>query len=87
MTRWIALGALALLIACDGGEAHEYPPEAKADFDEMCGQEAFCPCAWDQLTRTMPADDWEQVQARFEETGLMDPRVVRISAECREKAL
>ncbi|MBI1250472.1 MAG: hypothetical protein GC189_03260 [Alphaproteobacteria bacterium] len=82
------LVALLALAACSGHAAHAYPEAERTAFAQSCsGSEEFCACAWDGLTRAMTVDEYHAALTRFQDTGLMDPRIVRVRAQCREQTI
>ena len=82
--RAALLGAL-LLLGCSQA-AHPYPDEAHERFIAQCtGGEAFCGCAWEEITRTMTAEEFEAAQADFATRGIADRRIVHARAVCQER--
>lgn len=78
------LGAL-LLSACSQA-AHPYPGEAYEAFMAQCtGGAAFCACAWEEITHTMTAEEFEAAQADFATRGIADHRIVHARAVCQER--
>lgn len=76
---------LIALAGCGGGP-HPYPPEAQARFHADCpADNPVCVCTWEKFTEAMPYEEYEAALARMEERGLMDPRMTRASAACRER--
>jgi hypothetical protein len=87
MRRSLALLSAALLTACGAGEPYEYPDAARTEFHAVCpASDPVCACTWDGITRTMPHDEYEAIMQRFRDEGLMDPRLTRVRAKCREDA-
>jgi hypothetical protein len=81
-----ALSAGLLLASCGGGEPHDYPAEARANFDASCPpSEAECVCTWDRITRTMPYEEYQTALEAFRTNGLMDPRITRARTHCLER--
>lgn len=87
MLTGLALGVAALASgACQQERApNPYPTKARADFDTMCrfGREP-CQCAWDKITRAMTYEEYREALDAFETRGVMDPRIVRASVDCRQ---
>ncbi len=80
------LAALFLLAACSEKPAHEFPPESRALFAQGCPTgKPECDCMWDQITREMTAEEFDAAMARFDEKGLMDPRLTQARHDCRGK--
>ncbi|HRE44704.1 MAG TPA: hypothetical protein PKY87_12120 [Terricaulis sp.] len=78
----IAFAALALT-ACGEKEPHPYPDGARAQFGQICTVDpSACDCMWDEITRTVPYDEYRLALARFETEGLMDPRITRARTRC-----
>lgn len=77
----------ALLVAgCGDAAPNPYPADAKARFEASCPPDSeVCVCTWDNITREMTYEEYEDALARFREAGLMDPRVTRARVECLEK--
>jgi hypothetical protein len=83
-----ALIVIAGLFAagCGGGETHAYPDSARAQFARTCtAGDAICECMWAKITRAMPFEEYDAALARYEEEGLMDPRIARARTECLER--
>lgn len=81
-----ALCAGLLLASCGGGEPHEYPAAARANFNASCPpSEAVCACTWDRITRTVPYEEYQSALERFRTDGLMDPRITRARTTCIER--
>ena len=82
----LAFLAALFLAACSGDAPNVYPAAAKTRFEASCPPEsAVCVCTWDHITRAMTYQDYEAALARFQEAGLMDPRVTRARTRCLEK--
>jgi hypothetical protein len=83
MRALLALSAL-LIAACQPATPHPYPDEAREAFFAMCrmGDEA-CDCAWGQITVAMTHAEYQQALDTMEAKGVMDPRVVQASIQCR----
>jgi hypothetical protein len=80
-----ALGAL-VLAGCAGPEPNDYPARARTQFEASCpASDPVCACTWDRLTRTLTYEDYQSALARFQEEGLMDPRVTRARTHCIER--
>jgi hypothetical protein len=74
-----------MLAACGETQAYDYPETARTAFAESCPTgDPRCDCMWDEITRTMPPEDYEAAMERFRTEGLMDPRLTRARLECRE---
>lgn len=86
--RWAAcalFGAI-LLTACGQHAANPYPESAHARFEQSCPAEsAVCTCTWDEITRSMPYEEYEAALTRFREQGQMDPRITRARTHCLER--
>jgi hypothetical protein len=82
---WAQAAALALLAACSGGP-NDYPDEARAEFDQACPlADALCACTWEEVTKSVPYDEFKDALERFAKEGLMDPRISRARATCLER--
>lgn len=82
----LAMIAAFLLTACGQPAPHPYPAEARTHFEQSCPPEsAVCVCTWDQITRTMTHEEYEEALSHFRETGLMEPRVTRARTHCLER--
>jgi hypothetical protein len=83
MRALFALSAL-IIAACQAAPAHPYPDEAREAFFAMCrmGEEP-CDCAWTKITRAMTHAEYQQALDTMEAKGVMDPRVVQASLQCR----
>ncbi|MBC7770737.1 MAG: hypothetical protein H7124_18285 [Phycisphaerales bacterium] len=74
------------LSACGEREPHPYPESARVRFEASCpSASAVCVCTWQEITTTVPHDDYEAALLRFRETGLMEPRISRARAKCIER--
>ncbi|MBI1187529.1 MAG: hypothetical protein GC206_09400 [Alphaproteobacteria bacterium] len=83
----LALAGLALLGACGGEQAtpNPYPAEAKASFNEGCpAGDPVCDCTWDSITRAMTYEDYREAMRTSLREGLLDTRLAKASAECKE---
>lgn len=78
-------GALALC-ACGGHAQNPYPQSAQAAFEASCPADGdgVCSCTWEQITRSMTYEEYENALARFRETGLMEPKITRARTHCIE---
>ncbi|KAF0181746.1 MAG: hypothetical protein FD124_2237 [Alphaproteobacteria bacterium] len=80
------LGTLFLLAACSERPVHEFPSETRARFAEACPTgEPECDCMWDEITREMTPEEFDAAMTRFDEKGLMDPRLTQTRHDCRGK--
>jgi len=79
--------SLCLLAACSAPPAHEFPEQDHQMFAQGCPTgKPECDCMWDEISRTMTPDEFEASMTRFEEKGLMDPRLTKARFHCREKS-
>jgi len=82
------IGALllaAMLGGCGPKAAHAFPPEARAKFGEGCPVgDPKCDCMWEHIVRDMTPEQFDAAMARFNEKGLMDPKLTTARLECRE---
>jgi hypothetical protein len=83
---FVALLGLGILAACGEHAPNPYPQSAQARFSMSCPPEsAACVCTWDKITRTVTYEEYQAALARFQETGLMDPRITRAKTQCLER--
>lgn len=88
MRIWMAFVApliAAALVGCSGeaAEPNPYPAAARAEFERSCPpSNAVCACAWEEITRAVTYEEYQAAMARFEETGLMEPKLTRARTEC-----
>lgn len=81
-----AVACAALVTACGPRAPHPYPESARTRFEQSCPSDsAVCACTWDQITRSLTYEDYENALARFRREGLMDPRVTRARTVCIER--
>ncbi len=78
---------LALLLAACQPAPHEFPARAAARFYRTCPEsDPVCACTWDNITRAMTADEYDDALKRFRREGLMDPRITHARTVCVEHA-
>ena len=83
-TAWLAATLAAGVAAC-AQEANPYPDTLRARFAATCAlSDPLCACTWDQITRTLTADEYQAALARFRHDGLMDPRITHARTYCVE---
>jgi hypothetical protein len=81
----IALAAIALS-ACGEATPHPYPDSALARFEASCpADNPVCTCIWEKVTVSLTYEEYEAALNRFDETGLMEPRVTRARTQCLER--
>lgn len=84
-----ALCATALAIglsACGRSAPNPYPESARARFEASCPSASqVCVCTWEEITRTVSYEDYENALERFRSDGLMDPRITRARTKCIER--
>lgn len=79
----IILTAVLAITACQQAAPNPFPEATRAEFYKICRREApKCDCAWDTITRSMTADEYNAALKSFEKTGVMDRRIVRASVDC-----
>lgn len=82
----VMLGALILTGCGAAAEPHDYPAQARTQFEASCpAADPVCACTWDRITRTLSYEDYEAALARFREEGLMNPRVTQARTHCIER--
>lgn len=75
-----------MLSACGQGAPHPYPEQARARFEASCPADSVvCVCTWEEITRTVPYDEYEAALQRFRAEGRMDPRITRARTKCIER--
>jgi len=85
-SAFVAACAAVLLAGCGQHEPYEYPAGAHAMFASSCPiSSKVCVCTWDQITRSMPYEDYQAALARYNERGLMDPRITHARTICVER--
>jgi hypothetical protein len=83
---FVAICAAAVLAGCGQHEAYDYPAPARAQFEASCPPSSkVCACTWDQITRSMTYEDYQAALTRYNERGLMDPRVTHARTVCLER--
>lgn len=83
--RFCGLAAITLIAACQPAPpAHPYPAAAEAEFKTViCRKGADkCDCAWDEITRSMPHEEYLTAIKTMKERGIMDRRIVAASLAC-----
>lgn len=83
----IALSVIATTSAgCGEREPYVYPEAARAHFESSCPSASpVCVCTWEEITRTVPYDEYEAALQRFRETSLMEPAITRARTKCLER--
>ena len=85
--RWfLAVIASVSMSACGAQATHPYPEKARASFTRTCtAGDAVCECIWGKITRAMPFEEYEAALDRYDQEGLMDPRISAARTECLER--
>ncbi|MBL8548654.1 MAG: hypothetical protein JNJ73_01620 [Hyphomonadaceae bacterium] len=84
--RVLLVFATGLALAACSAEPHPYPDAARRAFTRTCtAGDAICECMWEKITRAMPHEDYKAALERYEEEGLMEPRIARARTECLER--
>lgn len=77
---------IAVLLAGCGAAPNDYPEGARAAFARSCPTgEALCDCTWDKITRAMTHEAYAIALDRYQQDGLMDPRITRARTACLER--
>jgi hypothetical protein len=85
-SAFVAVCAALLMAGCGQHEPYEYPAAAHAQFAASCPPSSkVCVCTWDQITRAMTYEDYQAALSRYNERGLMDPRVTHARTICLER--
>ena len=59
---------------------------ARAPFEASCPPSSkVCACTWDQITRSMTYEDYQAALTRYNERGLMDPKITHARTVCLER--
>ena len=80
----VAVCALALA-GCGQSAPHDYPGSARSQFASSCPlDQPVCSCTWDKITRDLTYEDYQAALQRYQQRGLMDPRITHARTVCIE---
>jgi len=85
-SAFFAVCAAVLMAGCGQHEPYDYPASAHAMFAASCPSSSkVCVCTWDQITRSMTHEEYQAALTRYNERGLMDPKVTHARTVCIER--
>lgn len=85
-SAFVAVFTAILLASCGQHAAYDYPAAAHAQFASSCpASSKLCVCTWDEITRSMPYEQYQAALTRYNERGLMDPKITHARTICIER--
>lgn len=79
------IATLAAGLAACAPAPNPYPDAVRSRFAATCPLgDPRCACTWDQITRTLTAEEYQAALVRFRHDGLMDPRITHARTYCVE---